>query len=400
MKNPFSNKNSTLMLVLMLLILLLSVRSGKYTYLVNILFFAVLFFYYRTFLTSHALKYFVVIIFLTFWGLIHGNNFISIMEDLLGLSPFILLFIEKKTIKDDLRSRLPQFLANALPYLIPISILIFIYMDYGIGSMQTERFNYDTGTKMALFAPILPILFAPTLLFFFDIYNRREKNLVHLSIILIGLMGIITLSKSVVMAAFLPYLIFYGFKTLRFSFRPLFKLLIILFVISFAIFKSGIIEKINLSIAIEGIVERTVLQNEENRITSSRFEETEAYFNQNLGLLEYIFGRGMGGHKVRKNSDPYIGGINMMHFGPAHAFLKGGILLVSVLYLPLFFAIFKFWKTPNYPISLILLLFFLGNIQTSNWGWGIGMLFYWYGISLYFTSEQKIKSADKSRYAI
>jgi len=387
MISPFSSKNSKLILFLLLLISILSIRSGKYTSIVNILFFGGLFFYYRIVLTTHSLRYFALIIFFTIWGIIHGNNYDSIIEDVLSFSPIILLFIEKQSIKVDLDKRLSGYLANSLLFLIPISFLIFKYMNYGVGTMLTTRFNYDESTKLALFAPIIPILFAPYLLFFFEGLNKKQRYLIHSAIILTALMGIVTLSRSVVIYPLISYLLYYGHNFFSLTFRP-FKFLqwtVLILLFGIAVFQSGIIQRSGIEDSLEGIIQRT---NQQSDLSSGRFDETANYLNQDLDISEYLFGRGMGGHKVRKDSDPYIGGVNMMHIGPSHVFLKGGIILLLILYIPAFLAIIKFWKTPNYPISLILLLFLIGNVQTTSWSWSITLFFYWYGISYYWGSKR------------
>ena len=397
MKNPFSNKNSKLLLFLLIFISILSIRSGKYTPIVSILFFIGLFFFYRPVLTNTFLRFFAVIIFLTFWGAIRGNDFNSIIEDLMSFSPLILLFISNQSIKSDLNARLPIYLANSLLFLLPLSLVIFKYMDYGIGNMNTVRFAYDESTNLAFFSPVVPLLFAAYLVFFFDKLNKRQKWLIHIAMIFIALMGIITLSKSVILGSFIPYLLYYGYKYLGSAFRPIkfLKLALLVFLIGITISQSGIIERSGLGIAIEGVILRSTIQIDDGDISSGRLGETESYLNQNLDFFEYLFGRGMGGHKVRNDYDPYIGGINMMHIGPVHAFLKGGILLVLILYIPAFLAIARFWKTPDYHISLILIFFLIGNFQTTTWSWSISLFFYWYGISFYYRSKQNVSLVIK-----
>ena len=391
MKKPFTRNNSIALLSLLIFITILFIRSGNYSYIVNIIFFGVLFFYYRKVLTAHTLGYFFIIGVLTFWGIIHSNSYISIIEDIMIFSPFFLLIMERKTIRMDLKTTLPEFLANSLIVLIPFSFLIFFYMDYGIGSLESGRFNYNKEIKFEYFAPITPIIFAPYLIFFFDTYNKKQKLLVHISMILIGLMGIITLSKSVILGAIIPYLIFYGYKIISISSYARIKYLSLISILILVSSQFGGFKKIQIADVVLDVIERTSRQSEEGTLSTGRFEEMVAYFNQDLDFLEYVIGRGLGGHKVRNDSDFYIGGVSMMHFGPVHVFLKGGILLVIAMYLPFILAFFKFWKTPDYPISLIVVFFLIANLQTSNWSWQFHTFFYWYGISMYFLSNKTIK---------
>ena len=384
------------MLFLLLFIMLLTIRSGKYTYIVNSLFFIALFLTYRVRFSVHTFSYFLLFGFLTIWGFIFGNDITSIAEDILSFSPLILLFIEKKNFELDLKKRLPIYLVNSLYFMIPVGIIIFIFMGYQVGGLETKRFDYDESTKLALFGPILPFIFAPTLVFFFDIFNKKQKILVFTSMFLILIMGVITLTKSVIVFPIIPLLLFYGYKEMVIKNRSLLRTIFFIVFIGFLLKSIGFFDKISTINAVADTIERAVRKNEKNDFTTGRYDETKDYFNKDLSVLEYLFGRGMGGQKVRDESDEYIGGINMMHFGPSHVFLKGGIFLVFLLYLPLFLAVFKFWNTPNYPISLILISFFLGNIQTTSWSWGIGLFFYWYAISFYYISKQKSKFIIKN----
>jgi hypothetical protein len=397
MKKIFSRKDSSFMLFLLIVILLLTIRSGKYTYIVNSLFFIAMFLTYRVRFSVHTFCYFLLFGFLTIWGFFFGNDFTSIAEDILSFSPLILLFIEKKNFVElDLKKRLPIYLVNSLYFMIPVGIILFILMDYQVGGLETKRFDYDESTNLALFGPILPFIFAPTLVFFFDIFNKKQKLLVFTSMFLILIMGVITLTKSVIVFPIIPILLFYGYKETVIKNRSLLRTIFFIVFIGFLLKSIGFFDKISTINAVADTIERAVSKNEKNDFTTGRYDETMDYLNQDLSVHEYLFGRGMGGRKVRNESDGYIGGINMMHFGPSHVFLKGGIFLVFLFYLPLFLAVYRFWNTPNYPISLILICFFLWNIQTTTWSWGIGLFFYWYAISFYYTSKHKSKSIIKN----
>ena len=398
MKKPFSQHDSRFLLSLLLFIILLSIRSGKYTYIVNILFFISLFIYYRPVLSKIFLRIFLFTSFLTISGIISGNQFISIAGDFVIFSPLMLLFFYNRQINNDLITRLPNFLANSLFIMIPISIAIFVYMDYKPGSMLIGRFNYDVSTKLHLLAPIIPLTSAPYLIFFLDKLNKKQELLIHCSMISITLLGIMTLSKSVVLMGLLPYLLRYGYKHLIQKIRP-FKVLIILIILS--LFCSGnyltvFTKKIGLEDSFTGVIERTQRQYESNNLFSGRVKEVEDYLSQDLSFFEYVFGRGMGGHKVRNDADPHIGGINLMHFGIFHVFLKGGILLVFMLYVPIFLAILKYWKTPNYHISLILIFFLIENLISTTWSWSFNLFFYWYGISFYYFQKSLIRSGARA----
>lgn len=203
-----------------------------------------------------------------------------------------------------------------------------------------------------------------------------------------------TLSKSVVIMGLAPYFLYYGYKYFIQKFRPV-KLVIIFIILVLICLGNGIVDLLNrtgLEDSFYGIYERTQRQYETNSLSSGRVQEVEDYFSQALSFSEYVFGRGMGGHKVRNDADPHIGGINMMHFGVFHVFLKGGICLVCILFVPIFLGILKSWKTPDYHISLILIYFLIGNSLTTLWSWSFSLFFYWYGISFYYFQKSLMRS--------
>lgn len=393
MKLSIFNKNtSTLIIAGLLVLLLLGVRSGKYTYILNILFFTSLFVMYPKRLSIHNFRYLLFFIFLLLWGFIHGNHFNSIVLDIGAFSPLILIFIEREPLRTDLLKRLLSIFGRVLPYMILLSFFIFNYMEYTVGGIETVRFNYNAETKLALFAPISPISIAPFTVFFLSYFTKRQKFFIHFANILIILMGVITLTRSAIIIGLTPYLLLFLYKLPMLKIGRIIKSSLVLIVLFFILAQSGIISKYGLNQAFFDLKQRNSNQIKDKSIGSGRIEEVEDYLSQDLSISEYLIGRGLGGRKVDNENSNYIGGIDMMHIGPVHAFLKGGILLVLLLYVPLLFAVFRFWRTPNWPLSLLLLYFLIYNLQTTNWGLGFFTFFYWYSISTYYYSFKKMRS--------
>ncbi len=384
--NGYSNKNGKLLILLMNVISIVTIRSGKYTPYLILLFFLFILSFYSIVKNKIIIFYFLLFSMFLIYGILNFNDNYSILEDCFCFLPLILIFIHKSKLGIDLNKYLHIYLANSLVYLIPISLLIFKYMDYGFGSMLTTRFNYDESTNFELFSPIFPILFAPYLVFYFKKFNRREKLLINIANLFILIMGIITLSRSVVLSAIIPYIILYTTYILNLKinfFKLLFIIIISLPTIIFYI-NSNIYKNSLLAISVEGIQIRNESGYDRSDVTSGRFEETKDYLEQNLTFTSFFIGKGLGGHKTKNITDNYIGGINMIHIGPSHAFMKGGILLLILLYFPLLFSIVYFWNTYYHHYSLIMILFFISNIQTTNWGFNYGTLFFWLIISKLF----------------
>ncbi len=390
MKISLFGKNSKALLVLLIIITILSIRSGKYTYLSNIIFFASLFLIYKPSISYIFIFYLQFSLLLIVIGILNNNNFTDIISDFISFTPIILLFFLNSNILKDLNQRLPSFLANALYILIPISILIYGYMDYKPGSFETARFIYNEDTKLHLMGPIIPLSHAPYLVFYIDYLNRNQKIVVYISIILMALFGITTLTRAPIINALLPLILLFIFKISQNKIN-IFKVLRTIFVLTiacFIIYQTPLIKKEILNESIEGLIMRNEISKESGLYEEGRFEETKTYLNQNLSFLEIILGRGMGGKKTRNVNSYYIGGIGMMHFGPSHVFLKGGILFVLILYIPLFLSIAYFWKTNMYQISLILIYFLIINLINTTWDWGVSTFFYWYAITMYYISKR------------
>lgn len=377
--------NGSFILLITLLSGLLLVRSGKYTVYVNLIYFVLLTVFYKIKFTTVSFVYSFYFFLLLLIGIYNYNDFDSILEDIFSFWPLIILFINGD-FKEYLKKNLFKYLVNSLFWLFPISILIFKYMEYGIGSIVTTRFDYNESTNFELFAPIIPILFAPYLIFYFDTYNRSQKIIVILSNGFICLMGLITLSRSISLNQLTPIFLIVLYKLAIFKIKivKLVKFTLPLICIFLFIFNSNTYKESNIKIAIDGIEARSEFDKDNLDITSGRFDEATQYLNQDLSIIEILFGRGLGGHKVKNKNENFIGGINMLHFGPLHLFMKGGIILLLIIYLPIIVAIFWFWRTKDYRISLSLIFFLIGNLQTSNWSWGMTLFIFWFNMLLFF----------------
>ena len=263
-------------------------------------------------------------------------------------------------------------------------------MDYKPGSFETGRFIYNEDTKLHLMGPIIPLLYTPYLVFYINYLDRNQKIVVYISIILMALFGITTLTRAPIINALLPLILLFIFKISqnKINILKVLRTTFLLTIACFIIYQTPLIKKEILNESIEGLIIRNEFSKESGLYEEARFEETKTYLNQNLSFLDIILGRGMGGQKTRNVNSYYIGGIGMMHFGPSHVFLKGGILFVLILYIPLFLSIAYFWKTNMYQISLILIYFLIINLINTTWDWGINTFFYWYAIAMYYISKR------------
>jgi hypothetical protein len=283
---------------------------------------------------------------------------------------------------------MPKLFADSMFFLIPLSVFFYFYMGYEFGNMYSQRFNYTNSTALSVFSPMVPIMGAPYLIFFSNKLNVRQNILVHLASILLLFFGIITLTRSTVLLAIVPYVLnLVHLIVFKQKFTTLVKGILIILVCYYGIFQTRIVQQSGFFDSIEGILYRTEIQELGNE--GSREDELGLYMKQNLDFFEIVFGRGMGGHKVRKDSDYYDGGINMLHFGPAMVFMKGGILLVFIIYAPIIWIIVYYLMTSYYQISLLLIYFLSVNFFNTTWNYlYISTFFYWYSV-FFFLKKRK-----------
>jgi hypothetical protein len=377
--------NSKLLVALLIIINLLSVRSGKYTYIVNLIFFISLFVFYKPMLTNISSIFLTVSCYLALNGIIEGNKFNYILEDFLTFSPLIYLILFKERLMYSLQKKLIINLANSLYIMLPISIVIYLYMDYSPATILTDRFSYNINTNFHTFSPVIPLVYSPILIFFLHELKIYQKFIVHFSNIILVLFGLYTLSKSNILNVLFAYILYYLYMNTikKFLFKQLIIGLIFIFVLFYFlnIILMGSIYSI--SEIVYNFMMRIESQIELGDITSGRILESEQYLNQGLSFKEYIIGRGYGGQKVINLNESFVGGISMMHIGPLHSFLKGGILLTLCLYLLPMFAIWNYFRTVNFSFGLFLIWFLITGFQTTAWSWGIIMFFYWYSLIPY-----------------
>lgn len=386
MTNQIKKSNNVLFFVIIFIISqILNIRAGKYFVFVSFIFFISLFIFFKPKFNKYVLIGFILSICLCIRGLINGNYLLDILNDFLIFTPILISFLLNKNVFQDLEYYLTKYLTKSLVILIPLGIIIYKYMEYDITDIGLSRFNYNEEILLEYFSPIMAFLFAPYLVFYFNTFTKFEKILLFASLLFIAFMGIITLSRSLILYLFLPFILLFLYKIIINKIQLKNYIIYFIFIItSFTIINFIFINNSIISNLIDLLNARNTQQLDSGNITSDRYNEIIDYFKQNLSIFDYILGRGYGGQKVLTQNSTYIGGITMMHIGAAHVFLKGGALLLLYIYLPVFFIIIYYIKSNYYNISYLLIWFLIENNTTTTWNLSYPFLFYSLSISFLF----------------
>jgi len=348
-------------LFLFLLIQILLIRAGDFFQYFVILFYLIVLIFCKFHWNIFLIYWMFISFILSFVGLINGNNFIWILFDFFVLSPILISALIYRINFSKFEKVFIEVFSYSLKYLFYFGLFIYVYMDYKPATISSSRFNFNESVHLAYFSPIMPFLFVPFLIFLYKKISIPKRRYIYFASLFIVYMGFITLSRSIILSILLPISL-----TLLFNNNKIKYFILVFLLVLFSLFNSFKFPQTDFLLLLELIQDRTSSQFENGDFSSSRGAEFQDYVNQNLSLLEVLFGRGFGGKKVINSSD-FIGGITMMHIGWAHIFLKGGIFLVGLIYFPiLFLSIFSLFKR-KYYIFLMALFFLISDSTTLSW---------------------------------
>jgi hypothetical protein len=113
-------------------------------------------------------------------------------------------------------------------------------------------------------------------------------------------------------------------------------------------------------------IEYLVYRYENEQLTGVRMEEATDILN-NLTRKQFVFGKGLGGANTYWIFSDLPHGVNTVHYGWAFLILKGGIILLCLIYGKILLSIWKLWKTRDkIPYAIILITFLLLEFSHTN----------------------------------
>lgn len=318
------------------------------------------------------LRIFVLLSFLYFvLGIAHGNQFDYMLTDFMHITPISILILGAPKFKKDFIDNQLEGYKRIMPILVIFYFLIFYYMGYSWVGSTDARFAYNQDSKLSLFAPLTPLAFFVFVL----AYNKIKANKIVMISLVIGILanlhiGFTTQTKT----AFLGPIIILVLKLfINDSFKTKLKYIII-----FLVAYWGIIYFINnympeLSYLTDAFSDKFDTSNDSN---TSRMDETLEYLSK-CNVLQILLGKGFGGEKIF-NGEDFIGGVNMLHMGWGFLMMKGGVLLLIMIYYPLLWIIYHDLKSKHYIFTIIAIYFLIKDQMHTNFTSWSGVFLYWF----------------------
>ncbi len=387
-------KQSYFLVLLFLFFQTILMRAGNYFHFFIIFFYFIILLFCKFRLNLFLFIWLFFSLYLIVLGVFNGNDIVWIIFDFFIFSPIYLSASMYKIDYVHFENVFLNVFSKSLKYLVPLGVIVYFYMGYKPATFNSNRFNLNESIHLAYFSPIMPFLFVPFMILMYDKISQSNRKYFVIAALFIIYMGLITLSRSIVISVILPTLIYVLFIKSSFKIK-LFAIL--LFCVTYIFIGTTFNSNGNVNELIELINNRNEVQFENGDYTSSRGTELEEYLKQNLSLNEIIFGRGFGGTKVLDLSHDYIGGPEMMHIGWSHAFLKGGIVLVSLIYLPLIWILFISLIKRHIYIFFLTIWFLSADSITTSWQFSFNYFFYTFLI-FYFINNYEVTRLFSKRF--
>lgn len=372
---------------LALLIFLLVINRASYygIYVEMILVFS-FYYFYRTNITSKLFDFWaMVFIFYLIIGIIHLNNPKDILFDSFHLLPIPVVVLSSQAFRRDYLSNQFQGLRRLLPFFILLYFLIFNYMGYNWRGSEDLRFDYDQTSHMSLNAPLRPLfLIIPFLCIQKFKGNKIQKICLVIGALAFLHLGFITSTKSWsigVMTVISLRLILNRHGKSQLNYIVLLSLisLIAIYIVNEYLF-----------VFIDRFFNKFDFDDSSN---TSRWDEGISYLKQCNGL-QLLFGKGFGGLKIFHERQSYIGGATMLHMGWCYLIMKGGILLLLIIYYPLFYIIVKDYQERNYEYVIwAIYMLFADQMHTTFSDINI---IYWFIVYLRFYHRSRLPNYVKT----
>ena len=242
-------------------------------------------------------------------------------------------------------------LIDKIKIIQPICILITIYFIYKTGFSVGDLghrviFDSEEGNLGLLARPLkLGLLISP-----FALSNSRKDLSVLASVVLMLIIGLMTLTKSVVLISLFALCINLFLRELSYK-KIIFVVIIGILFFSITIYY--------LNINIENQINSLLFRLDVDDITSGRSTELERYFEYST-LEELIFGRGLGGsHNYADWSWNFEHGVPFCHYGFLNLIMKGGFIYLIILYITIVRSMSIMYRRKMIGGIFVLLLYFI-----------------------------------------
>jgi len=334
--------------------------------------------------------------FLLIRGVLSGNfiNYIIFDLNIYTAVIFIAFFVNVELTKNTY-TQFPVLFAKLL--LISIPFFFFIFLHFGNLSLGDEfaRSLFDEdNSSIDRMAFIIPLSMAPLLVPFINDMKPSLKYVVIFASILYLLTGILTATRSVILINLISYLPLLSFKRLL-------KNKILIIIISSSIFVLIVLFSGTEIFSLLGNrLDYTFLRfSKESDYSSGRDTEVKGLFKE-FNSFDLVFGRGTGAEQkfgfwkdIKTNMNEH--GVNYTHFGFLYFILKGGFILLFIVYGLAFYSLFVLFRNGERKYFTVILLYLVAETSFTQFINYFYVLFLWVSISLALRLSINSKSNNK-----
>ena len=334
------------------------------------------------------------------YGLFNGNWINFLFQDLLTalLMLFIFLFTFKN--RDHITKRIIDLMSLLLLFGSVAAIYYFAKNGLEAATSEVNRLNYeDADESFSLKFAFQVLQLSLVLLPFSWFVDSKRKIIILFGLFVYFAVNLMILSRVGIAITFisLGLTILIGIKE-KFI-RPNFKLasffILLIFLSSFTFYRIGDEIKILAGFASARFQEIDIVSNEESNYVEPRDKEASEYFGS-IQPHQFIIGKGMGAANPYPFGKYTSGkGMMMMHRGENNLILKGGWVLLLIIYGTAIYAVVRLAKTRTkfgYSYMSIILIYLLMERGHQQFSQFIMLFFLCLAISYAFSiKSSKIK---------
>lgn len=312
--------------------------------------------------------------FLTISGILRGNYFNYVLFDTIIYSSVVFLTFFNSNINSN---NIPILFARLLPIsLIFAFSTIFLFSDFT--SLATRSLTSDNNSMADDSWIVGPLIIAPFLVPFISKMRNHLKIIVLVANITLLLFGILTATRSYILITILALLSLINFQKL-FKFKFLF--ITSLFILS--LFFISLTETYTNSIFADQINLVTARFNSDGDFSNGRNSEVDGLFKE-FNFFNFAFGKGAGAEQKFGFWENIIGnghGVNFTHFGFLNLILKGGVVLLILVYGTAIYSLFVLLKHREKEYIFVILIYLTAELSHTLFINYFAVLFLWIACS-------------------
>ncbi len=302
----------------------------------------------------------------TVYGLLRGNYLPFVALDVTNMG---FLFVSVLFAEPSNRAYLLRMFLNGMCYALVVALLVVVVMlervGFTPGNLDT-RFSFDETTSNSDLFALTGLLGVSVFLAPFAPYVKgARKFIVPIAIIVYGGFAFLTASRNALTSACIGLVVTTWCISRQDKKRRFRNLLMICVLVGIA---AGGVFTLYGERAMQDLMELQRARQNAEDFTSGRIDEALGAL-QELKVGEFVIGRGFGAAKDNLGDTKSINGVPMVHFGPVHIILKGGIMLLLVLYGTLIYCVLRARSRAamGYECAYVICLFLAREMSHQQW---------------------------------